>query len=120
MTDANQRPAVVGQVEPSVRPQAWRYWKDKFGCWEYSDTELKFPAVPAGTKLHPLYDRNAVAQLEATAAALAIERADLRAAIAVVLGTEAGKQAIARMREGAEAASQDDAALMHAAGLLGA
>jgi hypothetical protein len=116
-----QTPAAVeAPVEPPVRPQAWRYWKAKFGCWEYSDTALEFPAVPAGTKLHPLYDRNAVAQLEATAASLAVERADLRAAIAVVLGTEAGKQALARMREGSEAASPDDAALMHAAGLLGA
>lgn len=33
---------------------AWRYWKDKFGCWEYSDTPIEFPAVPAGTKLEAL------------------------------------------------------------------
>ena len=37
------------------KPVAWRYWKDKFGCWEYSDVPLEFPAVPAGTKMEPLY-----------------------------------------------------------------
>ena len=36
-------------------PVAWRYWKDKFGCWEYSDVPLEFPAVPAGTKMEALY-----------------------------------------------------------------
>lgn len=39
----------------SQDPVAWRYWKDKFACWEYSDTPLVFPAVPAGTKMEPLY-----------------------------------------------------------------
>lgn len=37
------------------KPVAWRYWKDKFQCWEYSDVPLEFPAVPAGTKMEPLY-----------------------------------------------------------------
>ena len=37
------------------KPVAWRYWKDKFACWEYSDVPLEFPAVPAGTKMEPLY-----------------------------------------------------------------
>lgn len=36
-------------------PVAYRYWKDKFSCWEYSDTPLTFPAVPAGTGMKPLY-----------------------------------------------------------------
>ena len=118
--NSTEQPAVAGPVEPTVRPQAWRYWKDKFACWEYSDTKLEFPAVPAGTEMHPLYDRQTVAQLEATSAALAIDRADLRAALAAVLKTEAGKQALECMRSGAGTASPDDAALMHAAGLLGA
>ena len=47
---------VCGRVtEPAQEPVAWRYWKDKFACWEYSDTRLEFPAVPAGTKMYPLY-----------------------------------------------------------------
>ena len=116
--NSTEHPAVAGPVEPTVRPQAWRYWKDKFACWEYSDVPLKFPAVPAGTKMEPLYDRQTVAQLEATAAALAIDRADLRAALAAVLKTDAGKQALECMRSGAGAASAEDLALMHAAGLL--
>jgi hypothetical protein len=37
------------------QPVAWRYWKEKFACWEYSDVPLEFPAVPAGTKMEPLY-----------------------------------------------------------------
>ena len=43
------------KTSKEVEPAAWRYWKDKFGCWEYSDVLLKFPAVPAGTKMEPLY-----------------------------------------------------------------
>jgi hypothetical protein len=39
---------------PEAQPVAWRYWKDKFACGEYSDVPLEFPAVPAGTKMHPL------------------------------------------------------------------
>jgi len=38
-----------------AEPVAWRYWKEKFACWEYSDVPLEFPAVPAGTKMEPLY-----------------------------------------------------------------
>lgn len=41
--------------EPTQKPVAWRYWKDKFACWEYSDTRLESPAVPAGTKMVPLF-----------------------------------------------------------------
>ena len=37
------------------KPVAWRYWKDKFQCWEYSDVPLEYPAVPAGTKMQALY-----------------------------------------------------------------
>ena len=36
-------------------PVAYRYWKDKFACWEYSDVPLEFPAVPAGTEMEPLF-----------------------------------------------------------------
>lgn len=39
-----------------MTPVAWRYWKDKFACWEYTEQDLAFPAVPAGTVLHPLYE----------------------------------------------------------------
>ena len=42
-------------AEPEPEPVAWRYWKDKFACWEYSDMRVEFPAVPAGTEMHPLY-----------------------------------------------------------------
>ncbi len=42
-------------AEPVAEPVAWRYWKDKFACWEYSDMRVEFPAVPAGTEMHPLY-----------------------------------------------------------------
>jgi hypothetical protein len=42
-------------LDPLPLPVAWRYWKDKFACWEYSDVPLEFPAVPAGTKMEPLY-----------------------------------------------------------------
>jgi hypothetical protein len=43
----------AGKQEPV--PVAWRYWEDKFGCWEYSDCHLSFPSVPAGTRMIPLY-----------------------------------------------------------------
>ncbi len=53
---ASQRSAMERAADMEVdSPVAWRYWKDKFGCWEYSDFHLKFPAVPAGTKMEPLY-----------------------------------------------------------------
>jgi hypothetical protein len=42
-------------VAQQQEPAAWRYWKDKFACYEYSDTRLSFPAVPAGTMMFPLY-----------------------------------------------------------------
>ena len=38
-----------------AEPVAYRYWKDKFACWEYSDVPLEFPAVPAGVEMEPLY-----------------------------------------------------------------
>jgi hypothetical protein len=43
------------QGDEEAKPVAYRYWKDKFACWEYSDTPLEFPAVPAGTVMEPLY-----------------------------------------------------------------
>ena len=50
------RAALAQQAEPVLQgPVAWRYWKQKWNCWEYSDTKLEFPAVPAGTKMEPLY-----------------------------------------------------------------
>lgn len=52
---ALDRADLTAQVEQTRTPVAWRYWKDKFGCWEYSDVPLEFPAVPAGTKMEPLY-----------------------------------------------------------------
>ncbi len=42
-------------IDGPKEPVAYRYWKDKFACWEYSDTPLEFPAVPAGTVMEPLY-----------------------------------------------------------------
>lgn len=47
--------AVREEMAKGQEPVAWRYWKDKFGCWEYDEAKLEFPAVPAGTKMHPLY-----------------------------------------------------------------
>lgn len=52
---ALDRADLTAQVEQTRTPVAWRYWKDKFCCWEYSDVPLEFPAVPAGTKMEPLY-----------------------------------------------------------------
>jgi hypothetical protein len=43
------------QWDEAPQPVAYRYWKDKFACWEYSDKPLEFPAVPAGTAMEPLY-----------------------------------------------------------------
>lgn len=64
--------------EAPASPVAYRYWKDKFASWEYSDVALTFPAVPAGTQMEQLYSRDALAQIEAVAAALAVERAEMR------------------------------------------
>ena len=36
----------------SSLPVAWRYWKDKFACWEYSDGP---PDSPAGAEVQALY-----------------------------------------------------------------
>ena len=33
---------------------AYRYYEDKFGCYEYSEVMLQFPEVPAGTVFEPL------------------------------------------------------------------
>lgn len=52
---ALERADLVAQAEQTRAPVAWRYWKDKFGCWEYSDVPLEFPEVPAGTKMEALY-----------------------------------------------------------------
>lgn len=49
------RAELTARVEQMRTPVAWRYWKDKFGCWGYSDVPLEFPAVPAGTKMEALY-----------------------------------------------------------------
>lgn len=43
-----------GLAEPQ-EPVAWRYWSTKWHSWEYSDAPPVFPAVPAGTKVEPLY-----------------------------------------------------------------
>lgn len=51
-------------------PAAWRYWKDKFACWEYSDVRLIFPDVPAGTVMHPVFTED-----QMRAALLPAERA---------------------------------------------
>lgn len=37
------------------KPVAYRYWSNKFQCWEYSAICLEFPDVPAGTNMEPLY-----------------------------------------------------------------
>lgn len=37
-------------------PTAFRYWKGKFNCYEYTEQRLEFPAVPAGTEMYPLYE----------------------------------------------------------------
>ncbi len=46
-----------------AKPTAYRYFIDKFACWGYSEDDLIFPAVPAGTKLEPLYSREAIAPI---------------------------------------------------------
>ncbi len=48
--------ALALRSQEARQPVAWRYWKDKFACWEYSDVKLEFPAVPADTQMHPLYE----------------------------------------------------------------
>ena len=48
-----QKPVVNQQM--TTEPVAYRYWSTKWHCWEYSDTRLEFPAVPAGTEMKPLY-----------------------------------------------------------------
>jgi hypothetical protein len=41
-----------------TKPIAYRCWCTKWHCWEYSEEELHFPAVPAGTEMIPLYTSN--------------------------------------------------------------
>jgi hypothetical protein len=66
--ESSIRAALAAQTaQPVQEPVAWRYWKDKFGCWEYSDTKLEFPAVPAGTTMHPLVEPHAAALAEQSA-----------------------------------------------------
>ena len=65
MTDADQRPAVVGQVERPVRPRAWEY-VDRKG-W----VQALFAAEP-----HDLYPCKPLYDQAALDAALAAERAE--------------------------------------------
>jgi hypothetical protein len=55
MNDANNRPAVVGQVEPSVRPACWA-WRDDDGQTHLSGWNDVRPAHGSV----PLYDQAAL------------------------------------------------------------